>query len=130
VEPDFGNLSKVWATLNPTGVKASAYTPSASPVACPDYTSGFWEVNPTSPLPTLGQQHDFKGTPTSGSFSATATGTGTGSQGSSTSGASGTQGGASGSATPSTTGASDSLSRNLKAIGAVFAGAVAVLAWL
>lgn len=59
INPDFSNLSNVWKTLNPTGVKASAYSPSLTPVACPAFTSGIWEVNPTAALPSLGQTHNF-----------------------------------------------------------------------
>lgn len=59
VSPDFPNLSSVWKNLNPTGVKASAYNPSLTPVACPDFTSGVWEVQPTATLPSLGQTYKF-----------------------------------------------------------------------
>jgi hypothetical protein len=117
VEPDFPNLSAVWATLNPTGVKASEYNPTNSPVACPEYTASVWEVVPTSPLPTLGQKHDFNGTPTSAGSSATATG-GSGAQ-------------ESGSSGPASTGAAaDSLAKELKGMGALFAGVVAIFALL
>jgi hypothetical protein len=122
VEPDFPNLSAVWATLNPTGVKASDYNPTNSPVACPDYTASAWEVIPTSPLPTLGQKHDFSGSPTSAGSSATATG-GSGSSGSGS-------GGAETSASPSTGAAANGLGKELKGMGAFFAGAMAVFAWL
>ncbi|CAA9962799.1 1-3-beta-glucanosyltransferase [Pyrenophora teres f. maculata] len=124
VEPDFGNLSKVWATLNPTGVKASNYSPTQTPVPCPAYTAGAWEVNPSSPLPTLGQKHDFNETPTSASFSATPT---SGTQDAKESG-SGT--GAKTSAPASTGAAANGLAKELKSVGAVFAGVMAVLAWL
>lgn len=58
VSPDFSNLKSVWATLSPTGVALSDYTASTStitPLACPAETSGVWNVDPSSPLPTLGQ---------------------------------------------------------------------------
>jgi len=55
IQPDFSNLSTQWATLNPTGVSMSAYSPSNSPPACPSYTSSSWEVSPNAALPTLGQ---------------------------------------------------------------------------
>ncbi|GLI72895.1 hypothetical protein PoHVEF18_001079 [Penicillium ochrochloron] len=60
VSPDFSNLKAHWATLNPTGVVLSNYkkeTGSISAVECPAYTSGAWEVDPSSPLPTLGQTY-------------------------------------------------------------------------
>ncbi|CAN9421778.1 unnamed protein product [Alternaria alternata] len=125
VEPDFPNLSAVWATLNPTGVKASEYNPTNSPVACPDYTASVWEVVPTSPLPTLGQKHDFNGTPTSAGSSATATG-GSGAQESGSSGS----GGAETSGPASTGAAADSLAKELKGMVALFAGVVAIFALL
>ena len=55
VMPDFSNLSNQWKTLSPTGVAASAYTPSNSPPACPAATSGLWNVNGDVVLPTLNQ---------------------------------------------------------------------------
>ncbi|QIW97800.1 hypothetical protein AMS68_003318 [Peltaster fructicola] len=57
IQPDFSNLSKQWATLNPTGVMANDYTPSLSAPPCPAYTSGVWLVDPSAPLPTLGQAY-------------------------------------------------------------------------
>ncbi|EED19462.1 1,3-beta-glucanosyltransferase, putative [Talaromyces stipitatus ATCC 10500] len=88
ISPDFSNLKSVWATLNPTGVALSDYTASASkitPLACPAETSGVWDVNPTSPLPTLGQVADATGTGSSGGGGSSSTGStssGTGSSGS------------------------------------------------
>ncbi|OQD61069.1 hypothetical protein PENPOL_c018G05867 [Penicillium polonicum] len=58
VSPDFNNLKSQWATLHPTGVALSAYRKSASSltaIECPASTSGGWAVDPSSPLPTLGQ---------------------------------------------------------------------------
>ncbi|KAJ5815943.1 hypothetical protein N7447_008176 [Penicillium robsamsonii] len=60
VSPDFNNLKSQWATLNPTGVALSAYRKSASSltgIECPASTSGGWAIDPSSPLPTLGQTY-------------------------------------------------------------------------
>lgn len=57
ISPDFDNLSSQWATLNPTGVSLNAYSPTATPPACPSYTSGMWEVSGNVPLPTLGAKY-------------------------------------------------------------------------
>lgn len=69
ISPDFDNLSTQWASLSPSGVSMSAYSPSHSPPACPAYTSGMWEVSGNVALPTLGQALSQA----SGSGSATAT---------------------------------------------------------
>lgn len=58
VSPDFQNLANQWKTLNPTGVKASAYNPSLTAPPCPAYTSGVWEVNGNVALPSLGATFD------------------------------------------------------------------------
>jgi 1,3-beta-glucanosyltransferase GAS1 len=58
ISPDFPNLSKHWATLNPTGVKESNYKPSLTPPPCPEFTAGVWEVNGDKALPTLGASLD------------------------------------------------------------------------
>lgn len=98
ISPDFENLSTQWATLSPSGISMSAYTPSNSAPSCPAYTSSLWEVNGNVALPTLGQTYDAavassitagtaasSGTATaSGSKGATSTGTATGSAASST----------------------------------------------
>ncbi|KAH8819867.1 Glucanosyltransferase-domain-containing protein [Xylogone sp. PMI_703] len=55
VAPDFTNLQSQWATLTPTGVAKSDYTPSISTPACPSSTPGGWLVNGNVGLPTLGQ---------------------------------------------------------------------------
>lgn len=58
ISPDFTNLKSRWATLTPSGVALSDYTASASnltPPPCPSSTPGGWTVDPSSPLPTLGQ---------------------------------------------------------------------------
>lgn len=47
-------LQAQWATLNPTGVQMAQYQPTDPPMACPAYTAGVWEVNPSAALPTLG----------------------------------------------------------------------------
>ncbi|KAJ5235105.1 Glycoside hydrolase superfamily [Penicillium citrinum] len=60
VSPDFANLKKQWATLQPTGVALSDYKKSASEISaieCPASTKGGWAVDPSSPLPTLGQTY-------------------------------------------------------------------------
>ena len=78
---EFFALSARWKTLNPTGVKASAYNPTLTPPPCPAFTSGAWIVDPESNLPTLGQTYE------AAQVSATSTNTGsstepTGQQGS------------------------------------------------
>lgn len=58
VTPDFENLKSRWATLTPSGVALTDYSASAStltPPPCPAPTAGVWDVDPNSPLPTLGQ---------------------------------------------------------------------------
>lgn len=60
VSPDFNNLKSQWATLHPTGVALSDYRKSVSKIAaieCPASTSGGWAIDPSSPLPTLGQTY-------------------------------------------------------------------------
>jgi hypothetical protein len=122
IQPDFDNLSKVWKTLTPSGVKASAYTNLPTPVACPDFTSGAWEVYPTAPLPTLGQVHKFgpqtSPAPTSGGGSVPS---GTFAAGSGTQAASPAQ---------SKGAAPDNLNRELKGVGAALAGVFAFFIWL
>lgn len=111
ISPDFDNLSKQWATLSPSGVKESAYSPSLTPPACPSYTSGAWEVNGNAALPTLGQVFDDAVSSSfasggSGSASGQSSATGTGSSGGSGSGAQASN--ASGSASGSGSGAASS----------------------
>ena len=116
VDPDFANLSDVWKTLSPTGVKENAYKPTNSAPECPSATSGVWEVNPTSALPTLGQTYNAQ--------DATATASRSG-------GGSGTASGSTGQASASNTGAaSNGLSRELTGAGAALVGVMAVFAWL
>lgn len=76
ISPDWTNLSNQWKTLSPSGVSASAYSPSVTPPACPAYTSGVWEVNGGVALPTLGQTFDaaVQSSITAGTAAASATG--------------------------------------------------------
>ncbi|OAL45635.1 hypothetical protein IQ07DRAFT_576258 [Pyrenochaeta sp. DS3sAY3a] len=113
IVPDFANLGSVWKTLSPSGIKASVYTPTNQPVACPDFTSGAWEVNPTSALPSLGQVYSSQPTGSSTPRSSP-TGSGTGQ------------------ASPSTSpgAAPESLSRELTGMSAALVGAMAFFAWL
>jgi hypothetical protein len=77
ISPDFENLSKHWATLSPTGVRADDYKPSLTPPPCPDFTSGAWAVSPDAPLPTIGNKAVSDSESSSGSASASSTATGT-----------------------------------------------------
>jgi 1,3-beta-glucanosyltransferase GAS1 len=54
IQPDYSNLAGQWATLTPSAIALSAYSPSFSAPACPASTAGSWEVNGNPPLPTLG----------------------------------------------------------------------------
>ncbi|CAI7627482.1 unnamed protein product [Penicillium glandicola] len=79
VSPDFSNLKSQWATLHPTGVALSAYKKSTSSLAtieCPASTSGGWAVDPSSPLPTLGQTYKKSSDSTATTKDSTATATG------------------------------------------------------
>lgn len=79
VQPDFDNLKKQWATLHPTGIALAEYaksTATITPPQCPSSTAGGWSVDPSAPLPTLGQT--YSGNPsvtsrTSGTARQTAT---------------------------------------------------------
>ncbi|KAJ5174605.1 uncharacterized protein N7482_000482 [Penicillium canariense] len=87
VSPDFDNLKSQWATLNPTGVALSNYKKeTASIVApeCPASTSGGWAVDPSSPLPTLGQTYTT-GSSTTGAKASGTDSTASGASASSTS---------------------------------------------
>jgi hypothetical protein len=55
VIPDYTNLQSQWATLTPTGIASSAYTPSLTPPACPSSTAGGWLVDGDVKLPSIGQ---------------------------------------------------------------------------
>jgi hypothetical protein len=121
VQPDFDNLSKVWKQAAPTGVKESAYTPSHSAPECPEMTSGAWEVDPSSVLPTLGQTYNKE--------AASSTGSGTAATG--TAKPSGTQSGGANKPSESSTGAAtDGLSRELMGAGAGMVAVFALFAWL
>lgn len=78
LEPEWSNLSKVWAAAKPSGVQESAYKPSLTAPECPAKTSGTWEVDGSAALPTLGQtfaaQASGSGSPTATSGGAQATG--------------------------------------------------------
>lgn len=81
VQPDFNNLKAQWATLNPSGVALSAYSKAASSITgvpCPASTSGGWAVDPSSPLPTLGQTYK-KDSSATGTVSVAGKGAGSGS---------------------------------------------------
>ncbi|KAJ9293021.1 CAZyme family GH72 [Paecilomyces variotii] len=77
ISPDFTNLKSQWATLSPTGVALSEYSASANKVTfppCPASTSGGWQVNPSSPLPTLGQTLGKEASQATSTASASGTG--------------------------------------------------------
>lgn len=81
VLPDFNNLKSQWATLNPTGVALSDYSKAASSIAaveCPASTSGGWAVDPSSPLPTLGQTYKQQGSAATGTAGSSSGSSGTG----------------------------------------------------
>ncbi|PVI04934.1 glycoside hydrolase family 72 protein [Periconia macrospinosa] len=115
--PDFENLSNRWKTLNPTGIKASEYNPTLTAPPCPAFTSGIWEVDPKSSLPSLGQ-----------TFIAAQVTPGPGASG----GSSNQQGGGSGSAAPSATqkGAASMSFGALSAWQNLFVALVSVLVWM
>lgn len=136
VDPDFSNLSAVWKTLKPTGIKANDYHPTGKPVSCPESTAGFWEVDPKAPLPTLGQAHDFKAQPATATTQATSrssvsvTGTKAPSRGGvGASGSTGPVSTAQATAAPSTGAAAGSLGCGIWAMSFAFAGVVAI-SWL
>ena len=65
VAPDFSNLQGQWATLTPTGTPSSVYAATASSLtrpACPTSGNG-WDVDPSAPLPTIGQAGVTQGLP-------------------------------------------------------------------
>ena len=53
--PDFPNLKSRWAAVTLSGVALSTYSEIVTPRPCPSSSAGGWEVDPTAPLPTLGQ---------------------------------------------------------------------------
>jgi hypothetical protein len=88
VSPDFTNLKNQWATITPSGVASSDYTPSVSTRACPTSTADGWLVDGNVALPTLGET--FSGTYSS-TPSATVTSTATGTAAGASASASSTQ---------------------------------------
>jgi hypothetical protein len=80
VLPDFTNLKSRWATLNPTGVASSDYSPTLTPPACPTYTAGGWLVNGDVSLPSVGETL-LVGTAATAAAVASQSGTATGSAG-------------------------------------------------
>lgn len=82
IAPDFTNLQAQWATLSPTGVLMSRYaaTVTTTPPSCPSYSAGGWTVDPSAPLPTLGEAGVTAGMPTNvphGSITSISTSTAT-----------------------------------------------------
>lgn len=73
VNPDFENLSKHWAAISPTGIRADDYKPSLTPPPCPDYTSGAWAVARDAQLPTIGHETNSGSVSSSSSDSAIST---------------------------------------------------------
>ncbi|KAF3090393.1 hypothetical protein TWF102_009351 [Orbilia oligospora] len=57
--PDFTVLKSVWSSVTPSGISKDKYTSTNGPISCPASTSGIWNVDPTSALPTLGQTAVF-----------------------------------------------------------------------
>jgi 1,3-beta-glucanosyltransferase GAS1 len=86
VLPDFTNLQSQWATLTPTGVASSAYSPSLTPPACPSSTAGGWLVDGDVKLPSMGQTLQASGTGTAAGSTPTGTATGSAANPSSTKG--------------------------------------------
>jgi len=74
VTPDFSNLQNKWATLSPTGVALSAYSPTLTPPACPSSTAGGWLVDGDVKLPSVGETEQVSATGASASTSSTPTG--------------------------------------------------------
>ena len=93
VVPDFKNLQTQWASMKPTGIKESDYSPSLTPPACPSSTAGGWLVDGNVALPTVGQAITTGAGGTAIVASTTS---------SPTAGASGTTGAPSGTSTPGT----------------------------
>jgi len=85
VAPDFTNLQSQWATLTPTGVASSDYTPSLTPPACPSSTAGGWLVDGDVKLPSVGQTQQLSTTGGSATSAPSSTGTASGSTATATS---------------------------------------------
>lgn len=77
INPDFENLSKHWATLSPTGIRADDYKPSLTPPPCPDFTSGAWAVSPDAQLPTIGAKAEMNSDSSNASATSSAAATAT-----------------------------------------------------
>lgn len=73
VVPDFSNLQTQWATLHPTGIAKSAYTPKLTAPACPSSTAGGWLVEGNVKLPSVGETQQV-GSPTTTGLASTPTG--------------------------------------------------------
>lgn len=123
ISPDFSNLSNHWATLTPTGISQSAYTPSNSAPSCPAYTSALWEVNGDVALPTLGQTYNAQvaSSITAGTAASGATATASGSEASGATTKTGTATGTAASASQS------GMASPGKEIAGMSAGLVAVM---
>jgi len=133
ISPDFNNLSNHWATLTPTGVAQSAYSPSNSAPSCPAYTSSLWAVNGNVALPTLGQTYNAQVASSITAGTAASSGTATaGMSGSSGAASTSRSGGGSSSRAASGTGTAASASQTGMAspgreIAGMGAGLVAVM---
>lgn len=79
VLPDFTNLQSQWATLTPTGIASSAYTPSLTAPACPSSTAGGWLVDGDVKLPSVGQTLAATTSGATAAATASSSGTATGS---------------------------------------------------
>lgn len=123
ISPDFSNLSTQWATLTPSGISMSAYTPTATAPSCPAFTSEVWQVNGNVALPTLGAKFDAQASSsiTAGTAATTSGTTATGSAASGSAGGSSTVSGAASSAT------STGMASPTKEIAGVSAGLVSVM---
>ncbi|KAK6543647.1 hypothetical protein TWF694_000390 [Orbilia ellipsospora] len=53
VSPDFNNLKTAWASVSPTSLAMTAYTPTNTNVNCPVSASA-WTIDPSATLPTIG----------------------------------------------------------------------------
>ncbi|KAL1306050.1 hypothetical protein AAFC00_004176 [Neodothiora populina] len=124
ISPDFSNLSTQWATLTPTGIAMSAYTPSNSAPSCPAYTSAQWDVNGDVALPSLGQIYNAEVSSSITAGTAAASASPSASASGSGSAAAGTTGSATGTAASST---STGMANPSKEIAGMSAGLVAVM---
>ncbi|KAF2267726.1 hypothetical protein CC78DRAFT_565914 [Lojkania enalia] len=51
---DFDELSTQWATLKPTGIRQSDYSPTLTKRKCPDPTESLWDLPDVAALPVVG----------------------------------------------------------------------------